>query len=88
MLNLSIHQGSALQAYGDITASYFRERNGKEMDKEMAGDLSTQLSSLDDTNACVLLSIVVADWLRQNGSRLELPMNAAYIQKTISKKLL
>ena len=33
----------------------------------------------------VFLSIAVADWMRQNGSRLELPMNAAYIQKTIEE---
>ena len=53
------------------------------MDKELAGHLSVQLSSADGTNACVFLSIAVADWIRQKGSRLQLSMNAAYIQTKI-----
>ena len=83
MLNLSIHQGSALETFGDITASCVSE--GTDLDPDLAVEISTQASIFDGTNACVFNSIAIADWILKNEKTSQLPNNSIIVQKAVEE---
>ena len=64
ILNLSIHQGSVMETFGDITASCAREET--EFDSDLTADISAQAQMFDGTHACVFNSIAIAEWFRKN----------------------
>lgn len=83
ILNLSTHQGSVLETYGDIAAAFARE--GTQLDADLTADISAQASTFDSTNACVFNSIAIAEWIRQNQNTLQLPMNCSTVQKAVEE---
>ena len=86
ILQLSIYQGTAIEAVGEITASCARE--GTKFDSDVTADISAQAQLLDGTNACVFNSIAIAEWFKKNEENTQLPFNRNVMKKAVEKIIL
>ena len=56
--NLTLHQGSALETFGDIAASF--QEGGGSIPKDLHADIEQQAFQLDGSNACTFFATILA----------------------------
>jgi RecQ family ATP-dependent DNA helicase len=62
IVKLSLHQGSAMETFGDIAASFVEA--GTDLPSELFLDMQEQTKTNDGTNACAFFPIAIANWLQ------------------------
>ena len=85
VLNLTMHQGSAFETFGDIALSF--EEAGSSIPEDLHADMEVQTSEHDGSNACTFFATALAHCLETNMSRSHLLNNPQEIKRFVEKML-
>ncbi len=83
MLNLSMHQGSAPETFGNIHMSF--EEAGAVIPRELHAAMEEQTMQHDGSNACTFFATTLAHCLEANTSRNKILSNAEELKKFVEK---
>ena len=83
IVNLSMHQGSAFEAFGDIAVSF--EEAGTPIPSGLRADMEEQAKQHDGSNACTFFATALVHDLEANTSTINLLSNADELKKFVEK---